>query len=98
MDVDPARLDAFCDRNSIAELSFFGSVLRDDFGPESDVDVLVRFRTDAHVTLLDVARMEREFSSLVDGRRVDIRTPEDLSRHFRDRVVQTAEVAHVASR
>lgn len=90
VEVDPARLDAFCRRNHVARLSFFGSVLRDDFGPDSDVDLLVRFEPTAHVTLLDIARMEREFSDLVGGRPVDIRTPEDLSHHFRDHAVRTA--------
>jgi uncharacterized protein len=78
-------------------LAFFGSVLRDDFGPGSDVDVLVAFHSGSHVTLLDIARMERECSALVGGRKVDMRTAEDLSRHFRSDVVRNAEVAHVAS-
>lgn len=94
VEVDPAHLEAFCQRNHVVELSFFGSVLRSDFDRDSDVDLLVRFKPTAHVTLLDIARMEREFSDLVDGRPVDIRTPEDLSPHFRDQVLRSAQVAH----
>ena len=94
--VDPDALRRFCLANHMERLAFFGSVLREDFGPDSDVDILVRFAPGAHVTLLDIARMEREFSVLVGGRRVDLRTAEDLSRRFRQHVVETAEVAHAA--
>lgn len=65
------ELAAFCQRWDIAELALFGSVLRDDFGPESDVDVLVTFAETATPTLLDLNRMERELASMV-GRRVDL--------------------------
>ena len=92
--VDPAEMAVFCQRNHIRKLALFGSVLREDFRPDSDIDVLVEFEV-AHVPgLLRIARMERELSELLGGRRVDLRTPEDLSRYFRDDVVASAEVLY----
>lgn len=70
-------------------------MLTDRFGPESDVDVLVEFDPDHIPTLFDVVRMERELSQTL-GRKADMRTPEDLSRYFRDEVVQTAVVQYAA--
>lgn len=89
------ELTAFCRRSHITRLSVFGSALRDDFGPRSDVDVLVEFEPGAVVTLLDMARMEIELSEMID-RQVDLRTPEDLSRYFRDEVLATAVVQYAA--
>ena len=75
-------------------MAFFGSVLRADFGPESDIDVLVEFEP-AHVPgLFGIARMERELSTLFGGRKVDLRTAEDLSRYFREDVLKEAEVQY----
>ena len=92
--VEPAEIALFCQRNHIRKLALFGSVLREDFRPDSDIDVLVEFEV-AHVPgLLRIARMERELSELLGGRRVDLRTPEDLSRYFRDDVVASAEVLY----
>ncbi len=83
----------FGQRNRIRKLSLFGSVLRDDFRPDSDIDMLVEFEPDAVVGLFDIARMERELSEIM-GRRVDLRTPKDLSRHFRQQVLEEAEVQY----
>jgi len=92
--VEPAEIALFCQRNHIRKLALFGSVLGEDFRPDSDIDVLVEFEV-AHVPgLLRIARMERELSELLGGRRVDLRTPEDLSRYFRDDVVASAEVLY----
>ena len=90
---DQTQLAEFCRRSHITRLSVFGSALRGDFGPDSDVDLLVEFELGAVVTLLDMARMEIELSAMV-GRKVDLRTPEDLSRYFRDRVLATAVVQY----
>ncbi len=79
----------FCVRNHIRKLSFFGSLLTPRFRPESDVDVLVEFEPGARITYLDLAGMEIELSQLL-GRKVDLRTPRELSRHFRDQVVREA--------
>lgn len=83
----------FCRRNSIHKLALFGSALRDDFGPESDLDILVEFEPDARVGLIRMAGMELELSALL-GRKVDLRTPQDLSRYFRDEVIREAELLH----
>jgi len=92
--VDKGRLGEFCRQRHITKLSFFGSVLRDDFTPDSDVDVLVDFE-EGHITgFLRVAQIERELSMLLDNRRVDLRTFQDLSRYFRKEVLAAAEVQY----
>ena len=88
--VTQEQLERFCRRNSIRRLALFGSVLREDFGPESDVDILVEFAPEAHVSLMDVAGMEIELSELL-GRKVDLVTPGGLSPYIRDRVLAAAE-------
>lgn len=90
--VPRSKIAAFCRRNHIRRLALFGSALRDDFRPDSDVDVLVEFDPGHVPGLLRLAGMERELSGLLGGRRVDMRTPEDLSRYFREEVVASAEV------
>jgi hypothetical protein len=65
--------------------------LRDDFGPESDVDILVEFAPSHTPGLFGIARLERELSTLFGGRKIDLRTPEDLSRYFREDVLREAE-------
>lgn len=88
------RIAAFCERHHIRRLAVFGSALRTDFRPDSDVDLLVEFDPDHIPGLLGIARMERELSALLGGRKVDLRTPEDLSRYFRDAVVAESEVLY----
>ena len=92
--VDKERLSDFCRHNHIAKLSFFGSILREDFNPGSDIDVLVDFEEGHSPGLLRVAQMERELSVLLDGRAVDLRTYQDLSRYFRNEVLASAEVQY----
>ena len=91
IDVPKEAVAEFCRRYDIRRLSFFGSVIRADFGPESDVDVLVEFNSDAQVGLLAMAAMEGELGRIL-GRKVDLRTPQDLSRYFREDVVRSAEL------
>ncbi len=75
-------------------MSLFGSILRDDFDSESDIDVLVEFEP-AHVPgLLGIAHMERELSEIFGGRQVDLRTAGDLSRYFREDVLREAVVQY----
>jgi uncharacterized protein len=93
--IDRERLADFCRRNHIRRLALFGSVLRDDFRPESDVDVLVEFEP-GHVPGLRFFALERELSELL-GRKVDLNTPGFLSSYFRDRVLADAEVQYVAA-
>jgi predicted nucleotidyltransferase len=87
-------LEEFCLRNRIRKLALFGSVLRPDFGPESDVDVLVEFESDARVGFFELYDLEQELSRILGGRKVDLRTPEDLSRYFREEVVAQAQVEY----
>ena len=83
----------FCRRHRIRRLSLYGSILREDFGAESDVDVLVEFETGKVPSLLGMAGLEIELSEML-GRRVDLRTPEDLSRYFRNEVVGGAALQY----
>jgi len=94
--IDRERIAEFCRRNHIRKLSLFGSVLRDDFRPDSDVDVLVEFEPGAVVGLIHLAGMEIELSEML-GRKVDLNTAGFLSRHFRDRVLAEAEVQYDAA-
>ncbi|MCK9419040.1 MAG: nucleotidyltransferase domain-containing protein [Nitrospirae bacterium] len=84
---------AFCRKHHIRRLALFGSVLGDGFRSDSDVDVLVEFESGHVVGLLRMAGIERELSELV-RRQVDLRTPADLSRYFRDDVLASAEVQY----
>ncbi len=86
---------AFCRRNHIRRLALFGSVLRDDFRPDSDVDMLVEFEI-GHTPGLDFFGMENELSEML-GRNVDLNTPGFLSRSFRDEVLKEAEDLYVAA-
>jgi predicted nucleotidyltransferase len=86
-------LEQFCLRNRIRKLSLFGSVLTPRFRPDSDVDMLVEFEPGARITYFDLAGMEIELGEYL-GRKVDLRTPEELSRYFRDRVVREAVVQY----
>jgi len=83
----------FCKRYRIRKLALFGSVLREDFRPDSDVDVLVEFEPGHTVGLLRMAGLEMELSEVL-GRRVDLRTLAELSRYFRDEVARTSEVQY----
>jgi hypothetical protein len=83
----------FCKRQHIRKLALFGSVLREDFRPDSDVDVLVEFEPGHTVGLLSMAGLEMELSEAL-GRKVDLRTPAELSRYFRDEVARASEVQY----
>ncbi len=93
--LDRKAVADFCRRHRIRRLSLFGSVVRGDFGPGSDVDVLVEFEP-GHVPGLEFFEMQEELSQLL-GRRVDLNTPNGLSPYFRERVLAEAEVAYVAT-
>ena len=80
---------AFCQRHHIRKISLFGSILTDRFSPESDIDMLVEFEPGSGPGLLGIAGMEIELSELL-GRKVDLRTPRDLSRYFREEVLASA--------
>lgn len=93
--VPQAAIEALCQRHGIKRLSLFGSVLRPDFRPDSDIDVLVEFLPGHRIGFFGVAAIQRELSELT-GRQVDVRTPNDLSRYFREDVVRTALVQYAA--
>ena len=93
--VDREQVAEFCRKHHIKRLALFGSVLGDEFGPDSDVDVLVEFE-EGHVPgFFRLMTMQEELSGII-GRQADVRTAEDLSRYFRDEVVAEAEVQYAA--
>ena len=93
---DAEALAGFCRRHGIRSLSLFGSRLTGGARPESDVDLLVEFEPDRIPGLLGIAQMEIELSEMLGGKRVDLRTPEDLGRYIRDEVVRTAALQYAA--
>lgn len=93
--VNQEQIADFCRRHRIRRLSLFGSVLRDDFGPDSDVDVLVEFLPGAPRSLFRLVAMEEELTAIF-GRQADMRTPDELSRFFRDKILATAVVQYAA--
>jgi uncharacterized protein len=92
-DIPKDLIEDFCRKHHIRKLSIFGSYLREDFGPESDIDFLVEFDPGHVPGLIEFAGMEIELSEML-GRKVDLRTVQDLSRYFRDEVVAQAEVQY----
>ncbi len=85
---------SYCKKHHIRKLSLFGSALRDDFGTGSDVDILVEFEPGKAPSFFRLFDMEEELSALLGGRKVDLRTPEDLSRYFREKVLAAAAVQY----
>ncbi|HXG10716.1 MAG TPA: nucleotidyltransferase family protein [Gemmataceae bacterium] len=90
--VNRTQLAHFCRRHHIRRLAFFGSALRDDFRPDSDLDVLVEFEP-GHTPGLTFFDIQAQLSELL-GRKVDLNTPQSLSRYFRDQVLAEAEIAY----
>jgi predicted nucleotidyltransferase len=95
IDGDHESIAEFCRRNRVVRLSFFGSVLRDDFTPESDVDILATFEPSCMPSLFGLARMQRELGEII-GRSVDFKTEGFLSRYIRDEVLAEAQEEYVA--
>ncbi|MEE9294804.1 MAG: nucleotidyltransferase family protein [Phycisphaerae bacterium] len=96
IDIDPNKLADFCKRNGIRRLSLFGSILRDDFRPDSDVDVLVEFEPGQRVGLFRLTGMQIELGGIL-GHKVDMNTPGFLSPYFRDQVLREALPQYVAA-
>ena len=94
IEIPKDRLAMFCRRHHVRKLALFGSVLREDFGPDSDIDVLVEFEP-GFSPGLEFFEMEVELSEVL-GRKVDLNTPAFLSKYFRGRVLSEAEVAYVS--
>ena len=95
--IDQKQLEAFCRRHRILRLALFGSVLRADFTSQSDVNVLVEFETGRTPGFFRLFDMQDELSGILGGRRVDLRTPDDLSPYFRDEIVRTARPVYDAA-
>ena len=95
IDIPKDAVAAFCRKHHIRKLAFFGSVLRDDFQPGSDIDVLVEFDPMRPVGLIRLAGIQRELSAVL-GRPVDLSTEGFLSPYFRDEVLREAEIHYVA--
>jgi predicted nucleotidyltransferase len=87
------KLAEFCKRNHIRRLSLFGSAVSGELRPDSDIDVLVEFEEGKTPGLFSIVRMEMELTETL-GRSVDLRTPNDLSRYFRDEVIRTAKLEY----
>jgi uncharacterized protein len=87
------RVAEFCKRHRIRKLSLFGSVLRGDFGPESDVDILVEFEPGTRMGLITLSGLELELGEII-GRKVDLNTPGFLSKYYRDRIINEAVVQY----
>lgn len=94
--IDREKIAEFCRRHRIRRLALFGSVLRNDFRPDSDVDVLVEFELGATAGFLRLAAMQLELTEIL-GYQADLRTAAELSRYFRDEVLKEAEVQYVAA-
>jgi predicted nucleotidyltransferase len=90
------KIALFCERHRIRRLALFGSILREDFRPDSDIDVLVEFAPEARVGLFRFMKIQSELSALL-GRKVDLNTPGFLSDRFRDQVLREAEDQYVAA-
>jgi len=95
IEIRDGQIESFCRTNGIRRLALFGSVIRDDFRPESDIDVLVEFQPGVRVGLAFI-RIQDELSTLL-GHRVDLHTPGSLSKYFRDQVLREAEALYVAA-
>jgi predicted nucleotidyltransferase len=95
INIDRKRIADFCRRHGITRLSLFGSILRDDFGPDSDIDVLVEFPPQARVSLFELGGMLIELTEML-GRQVDLKTPGFIDDRILSRVRAEAEVLHAA--
>ena len=92
---DRGELENFCKKNGIKKLSLFGSLLWDDFGQDSDIDMLVEFIPGEIVGFFRLVGIEMDLTDFFKGRKVDLRTPGELSNYFRDRVIAEAETLYV---
>ncbi len=93
-DIPKDLIEAFCRKYHISKLSVFGSYLRENFGPESDIDFIVEFEKGRTPGFFELADMEQELSDALDGRKVDLRTPYELSRYFRNEVMAEAKAQY----
>ncbi len=90
--VPKARVAAFCEQHHIRYLYLFGSVIREDFRPDNDIDILVEFEPGHIPGYFSIFDMEQELSPIFGGRKIDLRTPKELSRYSREEIISTAEL------
>lgn len=95
IDIPTEKIIALCRRHHIRELALFGSVLRDDFGPDSDIDVLIKFESDARIGYFRFFGIERELANLL-GREVELFTPDSLKQFAREEALKTCKVIYAA--
>lgn len=88
------KIEEFCTKHHVKKLSLFGSVLREDFGPHSDIDILIEFEEQHQPSLFELVPMEWELSKLFEGRKIDLRTPQELSKYFREKVLSEAHTLY----
>ena len=91
--INQKKIGDFCKKHHITYLALFGSILTPKFSSKSDVDILVKFEKKHIPSFFDMVDMEEELTSIV-GRKVDLKTPEDLSRYFRDEVLAKAKILY----
>jgi len=97
IEIPKEKIVEYCKKNHIKKLAFFGSFLRDDFRSDSDIDILVEFERGFTPGFFEIIKMEEHLSYFLKGKEVDLRTPNDLSRYFREKVISKAEVLYVGS-
>jgi len=95
IEINQATLKVICTRYGVQKLSLFGSAIHGDFGPESDVDLLVEFKPGLQVGYFQITELQLELEDVI-GRKVDLRTPGELSRYFREQVMQEAVIQYAA--
>jgi uncharacterized protein len=95
--ISQEKIGEFCRHHHIRKLSLFGSVLREDYRPDSDVDVLVEFEPGHGPGFIDLMKMEKELSLLLGGRKVDLVTEKFLNRRIRNRVLADAEIQYASA-
>ena len=91
------KLARFCSINKINRLALFGSALRGELKPDSDIDLLVEFKKGHVPGYFDLYRMETELAQMFGGRKIDLRTPAELSKYFREEVISASEVLYSES-
>jgi predicted nucleotidyltransferase len=96
INIPKEKIADFCKQNQIRKLYLFGSVLRGDFGPGSDIDVLVEFEPGTRIGLIGLSGLEIELGDII-GRKVDLNTPGFLSKYYRDKILGEAEVQYDAA-
>jgi hypothetical protein len=96
MSIPKDKIADFCKQNQVRRLSLFGSILREDFGPDSDIDILVEFEPGTRMGLIRLSGLEIELGKII-GREVDLNTPGLLSKYFRDQILAEADVQYDAA-